>query len=353
MKNLILTAAGLSTRFNGTKLKWMLTHPSGNWMLYESLKGVDFSKIDKVYLTFLKTHIEQYNCLNGIKMCINDLGITDKSEIVLLNESTKNQPETVFVTINKMSIKGQIIIEEVDHYFKHDIIDDNFLCYYNLNNTKNINPSNKSYLKIDDNNNVIEIVEKNVISPTFSCGCYSFKSSEMFCKFYEYLQNLKNLYLSTIISSMIKHGHIFKAIEGSDYIDWGTKQDWFNYIRQFKTIFIDLDGTLVKSSGKYMEPYWGETEGLTKNIEFINKLYNSNKVYIIITTSRPLKYKTQTLNQLKRENILYHDIIFGLFNCNRIIINDHSSSAPYPTCESINILRNSDDLERYIRDFSD
>ena len=33
MKNLIVTAAGLSSRFEGLKPKWMLTHPKGNWMI--------------------------------------------------------------------------------------------------------------------------------------------------------------------------------------------------------------------------------------------------------------------------------------------------------------------------------
>ena len=35
------------------------------------------------------------------------------------------------------------------------------------------------------------------------------------------------------------------------------------------TYFVDIDGTLVKSSGKYTKPYWGDTKGITKNIEFL------------------------------------------------------------------------------------
>ena len=61
MKNLIITAAGLSTRFEGLKPKWMLTHPKGNWMIVEALKNLDFDNIDKVYLGFLREHIEKYN----------------------------------------------------------------------------------------------------------------------------------------------------------------------------------------------------------------------------------------------------------------------------------------------------
>ena len=67
MKNLIVTAAGKSTRFEGLRPKWMLTHPMGNWMLVEALKNIDFNSIDKVYFGFMKEHIEQYDCIDGIK----------------------------------------------------------------------------------------------------------------------------------------------------------------------------------------------------------------------------------------------------------------------------------------------
>ena len=54
MKTLIITAAGLSTRFEGLKPKWMLTHPKGNWMLVEALKGINFNNVDRVCFGFSK-----------------------------------------------------------------------------------------------------------------------------------------------------------------------------------------------------------------------------------------------------------------------------------------------------------
>ena len=60
MKSLIVTAAGLSTRFEGLKPKWMLTHPNGKWMLVEALKDFDFDAIDNVYFTFLQEHLDKY-----------------------------------------------------------------------------------------------------------------------------------------------------------------------------------------------------------------------------------------------------------------------------------------------------
>ncbi len=282
MKNLIVTAAGLSSRFEGLKPKWMLTHPKGNWMIVEALKDFDFNSVDKVYLSFLQEHVDKYNCLDAIKLCISELGIGDKTEIVLLDKQTDNQPHTVYTVIKQANIEGQIIIKEVDNYFTYKVVDGNYMCYYDLNDTTSINPSNKSYITIE-NNIITDIVEKKVV-------------------------------------------------------------------RQYKTLFVDLDGTLVKSSGKYTPPYWGETEGIKENIKFLNDLYDTGKIYIILTTARSSSSKEVTLKQLEREGIKYDNIIFDLFHANRTIINDYGTSNPYPTCDAVNLVRNSNELERFLKD---
>lgn len=357
MKNLIVTAAGLSSRFEGLKPKWMLTHPSGKWMIVEALSTVDFSYIDKVYFGFLKEHMDKYNCEDGIRLCFKELGIEDKAEIVILDERTDNQPHTVYEVIKKAKVEGSILIKEVDNYFKFDVASqyykesvDNFMTYFDLNNTNYIKPANKSYVKFDDDNNITDIVEKKVFSATFGCGCYSFKSVDEYCDYFEKLSDDKGLYISYIIKKMMEDGHNFKAVEASDYLDWGTKEDWFRFVRQYKTLFVDLDGTLVKGSGKYTPPYWGDTDGIKENVDFLNRLYDTGKVYIIITTARDKSAREVTEKQLERVGIKHHDLILGLFHCNRTIINDCGVSNPYPTCDSVNIASNSNELERFLKD---
>tara|TARA_Y100001938_G_C8052408_1_gene412547 strand:+ start:204 stop:1265 length:1062 start_codon:yes stop_codon:yes gene_type:complete len=350
MKNLVVTAAGLSSRFEGLKPKWMLTHPKGNWMIVEALKNLDFDNIDKVYFGFLQEHIEKYNCKDAIDMCLNELGISDKAEVVLLDERTDNQPHTVYEVIKKANIQGQIIIKEVDNRFEYDVEDGNFMCYYDLNKTTSINPSNKSYITIGEDGYISDLVEKKVISSTFGCGSYSFENSEDYCEYFEKMSNKTKLFLSDIIKQMVEDGLKFKPVLVSDYIDWGTKEDWFDYVRQYKTLFVDIDGTLVKSSGKYTPPFWGETDGIKENIDFLNKLYDTGKVYVILTTARPSSAKDVTIKQLEREGVKYDNIIFDLFHANRTLINDYGTSNPYPTCDAVNIVRNSNELERFLKD---
>ena len=200
-----------------------------------------------------------------------------------MDKKTDNQPHTVYEVIKKGNIQGQVIIKEVDNRFKYDVEDGNFMCYYDLNKTTSINPSNKSYITIGEDGYISSLVEKQVISPTFGCGSYSFKNSEDYCKYFEKMSDNKNLYLSDIIKQMVDDGFKFKPVMVSEYMDWGTKEDWFNYVRQYKTLFVDVDGTLVKSSGKYTPPYWGETEGIKRKyrlpkqtLRYGKSLYHSN-----------------------------------------------------------------------------
>ena len=86
---------------------------------------------------------------------------------------------------------------------------------------------------------------------------------------------------------------------------------------------------------------------------FLNKLHKTGRVYIILTTARDVSARDVTVQQLAREGVRYDDIIFGLPHCNRTIINDYGSSNPYPTCDSVNIPRNSSDLERFLKDLGE
>jgi hypothetical protein len=87
---------------------------------------------------------------------------------------------------------------------------------------------------------------------------------------------------------------------------------------------------------------------LRKNIDLIQRLYKSGKVKIILTTSRPEEMRSVTIEEMDRNGILYDQLIMGLPHCKRILINDFANTNQYPSCEVINILRNSDNLSDFI-----
>lgn len=99
-----------------------------------------------------------------------------------------------------------------------------------------------------------------------------------------------------------------------------------------KTWLIDLDGTIVKHNG-YLE---GEDSLLPGVREFFEKIPKEDRV--IILTSRSEKYKTQTEDFLRRNDIRYDLIIFDLPVGERILINDEKPSG-LKTAHAVNIKR--------------
>jgi len=342
--NLIIPAAGYSSRFPKMRPKWMLTHPRGSLMLAEAISGLKIPDLQRVYLTVLRTHVEEYHCLDGIKKQFEQIGLADKLTLLMLDQPTRSQPETIARTITENKIRGPICIKDSDNFFRLDVPSRNFVSVVDLNNVGYINPSNKSYATVNDRNLVTNIAEKRVISNYFCSGAYGFAEADEYLHYYRALEGLKDLYVSHIIYQMILENKAFAAAVGTEYSDWGTLKDWNRYKAQFATLFVDLDGTLVRNAGEYFDPTWGQTDGIPENIGILNRLYESGRVHIVITTSRKEAYRDVTLKQLARLGIKFHQIVFGLNHGRRIVINDYARTNPFKSCDAVNLARDDSNL---------
>jgi hypothetical protein len=352
MYDLIMPAAGRSTRFPGTRPKWLLTHPLGDLTFYEALRGLDLGRFDRIFITCLQEHDEKFNCVQAIRNQTAKRGLADKVKIIVLPEPTRHQPHTVAETIRRGEIAGAFVVKDSDNYFELAQEPGNFISVCDatlLPPANSVNLFNKSFVQENEHGVVVNIAEKQVISKHICTGAYGFSSATEFLQYYERLAAQDNLYLSHVIYSMILEDHNFFARECRNYLDWGTLDDWLRYTAQFGTIFIDLDGTLVTNSAEFFDPLWGTTAGIRENIDAVNALYASNKVRIVITTTRNEASREATLEQLKREGIKYHDVMLGLSHGKRVIVNDFAPTNPYRSCDAINIPRNSPTLATLIR----
>jgi hypothetical protein len=329
--------------------KWLLTHPdSGFPMVLESIFGINISTHDKVVLVALKKHEEEF------KFCDKLLDICSKFDVksfdILLLDESKSQPHTIAQTINSLNIEGQINCKDTDNYFISQVPEGNYVAICSLNDIELVNARNKSYVEFNEQKKLINIVEKNVISNSFCAGLYGFSDAKKFYETFEKYEaedkNNKNLFVSHIIL-MMSESEDFDVIEVKDYIDWGTATEWQSYRNNFKTYFVDIDGVLVKGSSEYMTPYWGETEGIKENIKKINDLYDAGN-RIILTTGRKGDHHKVTEKQLAKEGIKFSCILYSCGNGQRVIINDFSNSNPYPSCQAINLPRDSNILDQLI-----
>ena len=252
-KHLILPIAGQSSRYPQDIPKYFLKHPKGTYMLTEAVRGINPSQFDSIVLIGLKEHEQKYQSITKCAEEIYNEYHLKKGQVLRaeLCEPTKSQPDTIYKGVNLVKIPNPdgIFIKDCDGYFTLDDINwnQNFVTVADLNTIGTINAGNKSYIELNENNTIGNIVEKQVISNLFSVGGYYFKRVEDFKKTYTYLSGYKSLYVSHIIYQMLAENKTFFSIKTPVYNDWGTINDWTQYKTQLseqKSIVIDVDGTL-------------------------------------------------------------------------------------------------------------
>ena len=348
MKNLIIPAAGKSSRFPDMKPKWLLAHPQQDLMISKVLTNDLITSYDKIYITILQNHIDQYDALTILQQMFKERKISN-CEVVVLDKPTSSASETVYNTIKQKKIKHSITIKDSDCVveFCNDLIpNNNFIVGLDINKYPITNPGSKSYLIKDEHNNIQDIIEKNVVSNYMCTGVYSLEKSQDFLLGYETLKESKlfkdnEIYVSHVFSYLIQKQLInAEYIECSSFIDWGTLQDWRCAQEQYKTYIFDIDGVIVENVGPYGTKTWyNSITPITENLEIIKKLSDKGH-QIIFMTARNIKGLKLIREMLDKNKIKYHQIITDCYHSQRIIINDYANTNPYPSCKSISIKRN-------------
>lgn len=352
---LIMPLGGKSSRYpDVSRPKWLLNMPNGNLMIQESINKLELNLFNKICFICLEEHEEKYNVKEIFKKAFKNINY----ELILIDNS-QSQPETVYKGLKKFFNEDvSFVIKDCDNTFSvpniKDVIYKNFVAYGLIGKDfNNGDVQNKSYIKLNDFNQIYDIVEKYIVSDKFCTGMYGFESSKKFINIYDKLNNekvdMKNLYISHIIYKMIIENELFIGTNVNNYIDWGTQEEYEKYKSQFATLMIDFDGVLVNNSAQYFNPIWGTTESLKDNVDYLKELHDKGKIQIIITTARTEEFKEITLKQIKKYNIPYDKIVFGCWHSKRILINDFAGSNNYRTADSINIKRNSNDLKSYLK----
>jgi len=104
------------------------------------------------------------------------------------------------------------------------------------------------------------------------------------------------------------------------------------------TLFVDIDGTLVKYR-KFSELSESVLTPVQDVIDFVNDHFNSGSV-IIITTARPDSYELFTKQELETLGVKYHQIIMNCGRGTRVVLNDIDPDKPeLPRAIGINLER--------------
>ena len=189
----------------------------------KAVQSLDCSLFDRIYFTILRLLDERHDLRARLQEQIYRIGLS-KAEIVVLDAPTSSQPETIYKTIQQAHVKGAVFIKDADCSFKGEILPQNSVVIYPLESLPWVNPQNKSYVAVDDNFYVTNIIEKKIISHYFLSGGYCFEDAGLFCIYYQRYAEKKGLYLSHIIYAMLLDKHLFRPILATEYIDFENTQ---------------------------------------------------------------------------------------------------------------------------------
>lgn len=345
MNTLIIPCAGKSNRFPNMKPKWMLTHPDGELMIEKAIKGLNSEIFNRIIITIVEPHNKKYDAELILKQVFKN---NPKVEICLLDDFTSSASKTVYLTLKKMNVKGAFVVKDSDNCVKVELNEPiiNSITGYDLNKHPDVsNIPGKSFLLVNEQNIIQDIIEKKIISNIICLGVYAFKDAKIFIDGYKELIKNKvdgELFISHVISYLLgTNKEIFEYIEAKNYDDWGTLNEWTKVQKDFRTFFVDVDGVLMKNCGKFGARNWSNNkEVILENIEVIKKLQDKG-AQIIITTSRPEEYRKNLEEILNNYGIKPYSIIMGLNHAARIIINDFAPTNPYPSAVAITLPRNS------------
>ena len=113
-------------------------------------------------------------------------------------------------------------------------------------------------------------------------------------------------------------------------------------------IFCDIDGTIIKAQGRVGGNRYGTKPILLENNIKILLKKQADGAQIIFTTARPVSAEDLTRDLLNSIGFTNYQLLIGLQNSRRILINDFNNANPYPRAEAININRDTDELGKYL-----
>lgn len=290
--NILIPLGGKGERFKneGYILPKPLIKVLEKEIIFYVLDNLDIKPEDKVFILY-NQDLDLYDFKNIINSKYSF------ANLIKIEKDTKGAAETVYIGLNNIiqnySFHLKTILIDGDTFYTENIIE----YFRNTNSnavfyTKNYNTNPLfSYIKIDKNNKIIEIKEKNKISDNANTGAYAFDDINILLKYSKYIieNNISfnnEPYISCIIDNMIKNNEYFIGFElKEEFVNvLGTPNQVNDFIKKTNIFLFDLDGTLIITDEIYYEIWENILKKynmfLTKEI-FDNNIQGNSDAYVI------------------------------------------------------------------------
>ena len=320
-------------------------------MIERVLESADYRRYDRTVISVLREHCNEYEADVVLKQVFG--GTVD---VIILENPTSCAAETVYETIIKADLSGQLTIKDSDCLVERSYfpIKDHIVGLTVDSRVSVDRLHQKSFIIKNDDDVIVDILEKEMVSNIICLGVYCV-SAQDFIEAYEDIcdsdvyKHENEIYVSHVISYLITcNSRVFEYVEADKYVDWGTAEEWYKEIAKHNTYVFDIDGVLLENCGKYGTKNWSNHfKPIEDNITILKKLSDRGN-QIIFMTARPEEHLIEFKKYLKEHNIKYKTIIADCNHSKRIIINDFAPTNPYPSCEALSIKRN-DNLGEYLQ----
>ncbi len=345
MKHLFL-CAGRPHPFSD-KPVFMLTCPDGDYTLEKIVRAASLTSRDCIFAVRREDE-ERYEATASFKELFGS-DIT----VHIVDEGTSAGPmETVVQTVEALALSGPLVIRDSDSYFQTPFPEKpgDFVAFGNLDESPAMPARSLSFLKVSDQSVVLDIQERHAISNLFAAGAYSFQDAAVLPGIYRRLseQSQGQIYVSECVKECIfSLNAIFRALPVQGFVDWGSSKGWRDWCEPKKTYFVDLDGVLCSNGGRKFKPRQENAQPIEENVAVLRRLAQRG-AQIVITTSRMESMRTLTTEQLAKWDVPFARLVMGCLHQQRVIVNDHSRTNPYPSCVAVNMARNARELESLI-----
>jgi len=334
----IIPVAGRSSRFPNTRPKYLLTMHTGKLMLETAIEP--YLKNHDIHIAILKEHNEKYFVANLINRMYKD---RKNLHLHILDKETSGPAETVYMISKNLPDNEPLFIKDCDSFFTGEFRKDNHICVVDLRKNLDITKvAAKSFAVTNNQMMITNVVEKSVVSNYICVGGYGFSSAKEYNDAFKNIDCANEIFVSHVIKYMLENKN-FVANEVTNYIDVGTYNEFVNYNQSKTTIFCDIDGTVFYNQSRLFENnYSQEPTPIPNSVKYLLQKQKGG-CKIIFVTSRPKSFKDITEKKLNECGFKNYVVVYDLPHAPRTLINDYSTTNPYPTAISINVPRDNND----------
>ena len=191
----------------------------GIMLCVKAIQGLNLDVFDHIYFTILRKHAELFNVDEMMRLQFRRLNLKN-ADLVVLNEPTACQTETIWQTIKNRQILGGIFIKDADGYFELEVRKENAISVFPLEEMSVVDPQHKSYVADDNMRYITNIIERRVIGHLFNAGGYCFENVNEFVSYYIPHMREGQVNISHIVYEMLLNSEHFVPLQVKGYKDF-------------------------------------------------------------------------------------------------------------------------------------